>query len=126
MARFVVLSFSGLERPVNSQGDFLPEQHLPAASSSSLSPSPLVDRLGTDRGKVCLQTGQVSWTTRSLTPLNTAFEWCAAVANVCVSRGPGRRGHRDDRLCSALGAGLSDCLCPVCFQSVLSWLSAAY
>lgn len=88
MARFVVLSFSGLERPVNSQGDFLPEQHLPAASfSSSLSPSSLVDRIGTDRGKVCLQTRQVSWTTRSLTPLNTAFEWGAAVAmpmSVCL------------------------------------------
>ena len=94
MARFVVLSFSGLDRPVNSQGDFLPEQHLPAASSSSLSPSPLVDRIGTDRGKVCLQTRQVSWTTRSLTPLNTAFEWCAAVA-MPMSVGLGDQGGED-------------------------------
>lgn len=50
MARFVVLSFSALECPVNSQGDLLSNSCL-LPSSSSLSPSPLVDRIRTDRGK---------------------------------------------------------------------------
>lgn len=57
---------------------------------------------------MCLQTHQVSWMTHSLTPLKTAFEWCAAVAvsmSVCLGDQEGE-DIETIALCSALGAGL--------------------